>query len=197
MVHTPSLTAARDDRKYERVMLHLPGQLFNPSDETAVACKILNLSAGGAALRCDSEFPNGISLVLYIDNFGRFEGKTVVHENGQLGLEFSIRETKRARLVEMLKSFLHEGVTGVMHMRRRARAPSFDNNIILENGKRAAYDILDISLEGLSLRTRLRPSIGEIVNLGRIRARVIRQDAEGIAVEYVRESKEADNPAAG
>jgi len=135
--------------------------------------------------------------LVYIENFGRFEGKTVVHENGQLVLEFSIRETKRARLVEMLKSFLHEGVAGVMHMRRRAQAPSFDNTIILENGKRAAYDILDISLEGLSLRTRLRPSIGEIVNLGRIRARVIRHDAEGIAVEYVRESKEADNPAAG
>jgi hypothetical protein len=192
MVPTPSLTEARDKRKYERVMLQLPGQLFNPLNDTAVECKILNLSAGGAALRCDSEFPEGISLVLHIENFGRFEGKTVTHENGQLVLEFSIRETKRARLVDMLKSFLQEGVAGVTRLRQRARAPSFANNsIILENGRRETYDILDISLTGLSLKTRLRPSIGEIVNLGPVRARVIRHDVGGIAVEYVRESQGA------
>lgn len=193
MVFTSSLIAGQDRRKYERIMLYLPGQLFNPLTKTTVECKILNMSAGGAALRCDSTFPNGISLVLYIENFGRFEGKTVVHEDGQHVLEFSIIETKRARLVKMLKSFLHEGVAGVMRVRMhtRAHAPA-NNTIILENGKRAAYKILDISLEGLSLKTRLCPSIGEIVNLGRIRARVIRHDVEGIAVEYVRESKGAD-----
>jgi hypothetical protein len=193
MAFTSSLIAGQDRRKYERIMLCLSGQLFNPLTKTTIGCKILNMSAGGAALRCDCAFPNGISLVLYIENFGRFEGKTVVHEDGRQVLEFSIRETKRARLVKMLKSFLHEGVAGVIRVRMHSRAHDpADNTIVLENGKRAAYEILDLSLEGLFLKTRLRPSIGEIVNLGRIHARVIRRDVEGIAVEYVRESKGAD-----
>jgi hypothetical protein len=193
MFFTPSLIAARDKRKYERTMLSLPGQLFNPLTKAAVECKILNLSAGGAALQCDSAFPQGISLVLYIENFGRFEGKTFEHEGGQLVLDFSIREIKRARLVKMLKSFLHEGMAGVMQVRRHARTgASAENSIILENGKRESYDVLDISLEGLSLRTRLRPPIGGIVNLGRIRARVIRHDVDGITVEYVKEAKGAE-----
>ena len=193
MVPTPSQIAARDKRKYERIMLHLPGQLFNPLNNTTVECKILNLSAGGAALQCDSAFLPGISLVLYIENFGRFEGKMLVHEGGQHVLEFSNKEIKRARLVKMLNSFLNEGMAGVMKARMRARThPYVNNKIILENGKRETYDILDISLQGLSLRTRLRPPIGEIVDLGRIRARVIRHDIEGIAVEYVKETKGAE-----
>lgn len=187
MISTPFMVSACDKRKYERISLQLSGKLFNPINKATVDCDILNLSAGGAAFRCASEFPKGCSLVLYIENFGRFEGKTIVHENGQHVLEFTIREEKRGRLVEMLKSFMREGVAGVMRMRTRVRAP-VDNIIILENGKREAYDITDISLEGLTLRTRLRPSIGEIVNLGRIHARVIRHDVGGIAVEYVRES---------
>ena len=41
---------AHDNRKYERIKLFLPGQLFNPLNEQSVECKVLNLSAGGAAV---------------------------------------------------------------------------------------------------------------------------------------------------
>ena len=132
-------------------------------------------------------------MCLYIENFRRFEGKTVSACKWPARVrKFSIQEAKRARLMDMLKSFLHEGVAGVTLLRRRSWAPSFvGNNITLENGKHETCEIVDLSLEGLSLKTRLRPSLGEIVNLGRIRARVIRHDADGIAVEYVRESEAA------
>src|SRR5204862_3144802 len=102
-----------DRRKYERIKLFLPGQLFNPLNEQSASCKVLSLSAGGAAVQCDTQFPAGLSLVLYIENFGRFEGKTIVHGNGQLALEFSIGEAKRGRLKEMLSSFAASGVDGV------------------------------------------------------------------------------------
>ena len=53
-----------DNRKYERIKLFLPGQLFNPLNEQSVECKVLNLSAGGAAVHCDAKFPAGVTLVL-------------------------------------------------------------------------------------------------------------------------------------
>jgi hypothetical protein len=172
-------------RKYERIKLFLPGQLFNPVNEQSAECKVLNLSAGGAAVQCDVEFPAGVSLVLYIENFGRFEGTTIVHKSGQLALEFAIGEGKRGRLKEMIKSF---AAGGLVPMRQPERTPSLvSGSFTRENGEQIACEVLDISLDGVSLRTRTRPPVGEIVNLGRTRGRVVRHLIEGIAVQYVKE----------
>jgi hypothetical protein len=187
---TPSL--AQEKRKYERIKLLLPGQLFNPLNHQTAECRILNLSAGGAAVECVSQFPHGISLVLYIDNFGRFEGKTVVHTNGQLALQFSIGEAKRDRLNEMLRSFGLEGLAGITQLRKHARIPSLaSGSIIRESGEQLTCDVLDISLDGASLRTKVRPPVGEVLTLGRAQGRVIRHHADGIAIQYVRECPRA------
>jgi PilZ domain len=188
MAQTPASSSVHDNRKYERVKLFLPGQLFNTRNEQSVACKVLNLSAGGAAIQCAAEFPAGLPLVLYIENFGRFEGKTILHGSGQLALEFAIGETKRGRLKEMLKSFTTDGVAGVTQTRLHVRMPSLvSGSITRQNGEQMSCDVLDISLDGVSLRTKIRPPVGEIVNLGRTRGRVIRHHPDGIAVQYVRE----------
>ncbi len=188
MGSTPALPAAKDKRKYERIKLFLPGQLFNPLNEQSAECKVLNLSAGGAAVQCDAKFPAGLTLVLYIENFGRFEGKTIVHESGRLALEFAIGEGKRSRLKEMIRTFAADGVAGVTQMRRHARMPSLiTGSITRANGENISCDVLDISLDGVCLRTSVRPLVGEIVNLGRTRGRVVRHHPDGIAVQYVRE----------
>ncbi len=185
-------TPVRENRKYERIRLFLSGQLFDPLSHQTAECRILNLSAGGAAIECSSRFPHGICLVLYIDNFGRFEGKTVLHTNGQLALQFSIGEAKRDRLIEMMRSFGLEGLAGITQLRKHARIPSLaSGSITRESGEQLACDVLDISLDGASLRTKVRPPVGEVLSLGRARGRVIRHHADGIAIQYVRESPRA------
>lgn len=188
MTSTPASSPATDNRKYERIKLFLPGQLFNPLNEQSVECKVLNLSAGGAAVQCDAKFAAGVSLVLYIENFGRFEGRTIIHSSGQLALEFAIGEGKRGRLKDMIKSFAADGVAGITQLRKHSRMPSLiSGSITRANGENISCDVLDISLDGVSLRTSVRLSVGEIVNLGRTRGRVIRHHPDGIAVQYVRE----------
>jgi hypothetical protein len=188
MVQESGAAPGRDSRKYERIQLFLPGQLFNPLNEQSSECKVLNLSAGGAAVQCDTDFPTGLSLVLYIENFGRFEGKTVIHGNGQLALEFSIGEAKRGRLKEMLSSFATSGVDGVSEFRKHVRVPSLvSGSITRENGEQIRCEVLDISLDGVSLRTRVRPAVGEVVNLGRARGRVTSHHPEGVIIQYVKE----------
>ena len=155
--------------------------ISNPSQ--SAACKVLNLSAGGAAVQCETQFPAGLLLVLYIENFGRFEGTTIVHKSGQLALEFAIGESKRGRLKEMIKTFAGGGLVA-----KPERTPSLvAGSFTRENGEQIACEVLDISLDGVSLRTRSRPPVGEIVNLGRTRGRVVRHLIEGIAVQYVKE----------
>jgi hypothetical protein len=180
-----AVLASVDRRKYERIKLFLPGQLFNPINEQSAPCKVLNLSAGGAAVQSDCQFPAGLSLVLYIENFGRFEGTTVVHKNGQLALQFVIGESKRGRLKEMIKTF---AAGGLPDMRKSERIPALvSGSFTRQNGEQITCEVLDISLDGVSLRTRSRPPVGEIVNLGRTRGRVVRHMIEGIAVQYVKE----------
>jgi hypothetical protein len=185
-LHTP------ENRQYERTKLYLPGQLFNPASEQSMDCKVLNLSAGGAAIQCAQSFAPDVPLVLYVENFGRFEGKTIVHADSQLALKFSIGESKRGRLSDMLRSFALHGVAGITQSRQHVRVPTLvSGSIVRANGQILSCDVLDISLEGVSVRTKIRPPVGEIVNLGRTRGRVVRHHEDGIAIQYVREAGKA------
>ena len=114
----------QEKRKYERISLSLKGQLFDPGDETEIGCELVNLSAGGAALKSECELPAGKHMVLYIEGFGRFEGTTVVHGSGTLALNFTIGVLKRKRMLEMLHQFVSRGLPGVTALRRFARTAS-------------------------------------------------------------------------
>jgi hypothetical protein len=184
--------AGEDRRKYERTKLYLPGQLFNPLNNQASECKVLNLSAGGARVQSQTEFSEGISLVLNVENIGRFEGIIVPQETGHFGIRFIIEERKRGRLVSMLTCLGRSGLADVSHLREHERIRTLvKGSIVCENGKHLTCDVLDISLDGLSVRTNWRPHIGEIVRLGRTHGRVIRHIADRIAIQYVREGRVA------
>jgi PilZ domain-containing protein len=173
-------------RKYQRVRLYMPGQLFNPVDEQTTDCKVLDLSAGGAAVQCDGNFPNGDKFVLYVTGFGRFEGRVVLHESGVLRLAFTIGESKQNRLKHMLALFVAEGITGITESRKHKREPAIGSGFIVRaDGNHLKCDVLDVSLDGVSLRTRARPAVGEIVNLGRSWGKVIRHHEEGVAIQFV------------
>jgi hypothetical protein len=173
-------------RKYQRVRLYMPGQLFNPVDEQTTDCKVLDLSAGGAAVQCDGAFPIGDHFVLYVTGFGRFEGRVVMHETGVLRLAFTIGESKQNRLKDMLALFVAEGLTGVTESRKHRREPAIGTGFIVRaDGNHVKCDVLDVSLDGVSLRTRARPAVGEIVNLGRSWGKVVRHHEEGVSIQFV------------
>lgn len=178
-------SSSPETRKYERISLPLKGQLFDPGDQTEIGCELISLSGGGATLKSECEVPLGKHMVLYIEGFGRYEGTTVLH-SGTPMLSFTIGQLKRKRLNEMLHKFVSRGLK-VAGVHRDARSPfSFIGEIVRENGDRLPCDILDISLDGASLKTEGRPSIGEVIALGRSLGRVVRHHRYGIAIQYVR-----------
>jgi PilZ domain len=178
---------AQEDTTFQRTRLYLPGQIFDPLNEETADCKVLHLWAGGADIQCTASFPPGASLVLYINGFGRFEGHAIPRCDGEIELEFTIREAKRDRLIEKLASFAKGGLLGVTELRKHQRLPSLaTGKITLQNGEEVACEVLDLSLDGVSLKTKERPPVGEIVKLGRSYGRVTRQHNDGIAVQYVK-----------
>jgi PilZ domain len=81
---------------------------------------------------------------------------------------------------------VNDGLTSNTRKRRHRRLPSATpQQLIRPNGDRISYEVLDISLGGVSLKTELRPPIGELTNLGFTYGRVVRHHDEGIAIEFL------------
>jgi hypothetical protein len=180
-------SANPEKRKYERISLSLKGRLFDPGNGTEFGCELISLSGSGARLNSKAELPSGKRMVLYIESFGRYDGTIVLDSSGMPALNFTIGELKRKRLTEMLHQFVSRGLPEITELHRYARSLSpCSGEIVRENGDRLPCDILDISLDGASLKTEGRPLIGEVVTLGRSLGRVVRHHRLGIAIQYVR-----------
>ena len=195
---TPAVPSGRENRAYERVTLHVPGQLFDPETAATAPCRVLSLSQGGAGIACTVQPLHGSSVVLYIEGFGLFEGTVVTHgENKEgaeqsFGLAFSLNPAKRTRVKDMLALFVREGLQGLTQLRQARR---FRTNGSIEigflDGQKCVCELLDISLDGVSLRTTVRPPLGTIVALGRARGEVARHHEYGIALRFLRDASQA------
>lgn len=185
---TADASAKAERRKFERIRMDLPGHLFNPADWQSVECRVLNLGAGGALVECSAWGGDQNPLVLYIEHFGRFEGKIAHRSQNLIGMEFSVGETKRGRLKEMLATYTENGVLGVAGLRNHPRYKTDGSvTLVCESGRGITCDVLDISLEGVSLSAAERPPVGELVRVGKTRGRVVRHHDSGFALQFIRD----------
>ncbi len=186
--------SAAEQRGFTRHKIALPGTLFLPAEKFALECQVLNISGGGAGVQCEEPPPLHAFVILYIDGFGRFESVATRYINGELGLRFVCKELKRQRLLEDILVFLNDGAKSNTRTRRHRRLPStMSDCLVRPNGDRINCQVLDISLQGVSLKTALRPPIGELTTLGRAYGRVVRHHDEGIAIEFLEPTERNSN----
>jgi hypothetical protein len=163
----------------------LAGKMFVPAEERTVDCGIADISAGGAGVLCADMPPLETYVVLYIDTFGRFESVVTRVTGDVLGLRFVCTDAKRQRLVEQLTQSVGavsgEGASLRKDRRVKVSPISFFTRV---NGDRVGCEIIDISLTGASLKTDKRPPIGEMILIGQMAARVVRQHDQGIAIAF-------------
>jgi hypothetical protein len=187
-----------DRREYERVETALAGKLFVPAEQITVDCQVVNLSAGGAGVHCDAPPPLDAFVVLYIQGFGRFEGVTTRYTSGELGLRFACKEAKRQRLLADLVGFVCDGVLPSARPRRGPRVISTSScRLTLATGEETCCETIDVSLQGASLRTTVRPPIGGLVHLGKTCGRVVRHHEDGIAIQFLDATEPTNDKANG
>ncbi len=173
-------------RDHARISAPLGGNLFISKHDIMAPCQVVNLSGSGACVTGLHNPPGETTLVLYINSFGRFDCVVARDEGGETGLHFMIGEAKRKRLIADLNAFVAQGLTADTRLRRHDREPSIAIGYYeRHDGQPVACDVIDISLQGLSLRTDGRPPVGEIVNLGKTRGRVVRHHGDGIAIQFL------------
>jgi hypothetical protein len=188
--------AGAERRRFRRVKVDLPGRLFIPADSREARCTINDLSPGGAAITCETIPDAGTPVILYVDSFGRFEGNVVRSEGGAFGVAFVCTPSKRERTAEQLILFLNKTLVDDSVLRRHERSSQKGfARFTRADGQIIHCEVSDISVGGVSLKTDVRPPIGEFVLIAQIAGRVARHHADGIAIEFVGQEKAHIEPA--
>lgn len=187
-IDDPVVAKARAERRrFRRVTVDLPGRLFNPADSREAACRVVDLSPGGASLESEFNPESGTHVVLYIDGFGRFEG-AVVRCDGRpgFGMRFSGTALKREKTAEQLTLYMNKSLVDDTALRANDRTPTKGAAQFTRNdGTIVKCEVIDLSPTGVSLKTVLRPQIGEFVLIGQLAGRIARHHADGIGIQFV------------
>jgi PilZ domain-containing protein len=187
--------AKAERRKHRRVRVDLQGKLFVPADEREGNCRVVDLSPGGAQVVSDYVPAAESPIVLYIDGFGRLEGIVTRPAAGNFGVRFVCSAMKRERIAEQLTLYMNKGTVDESVLRRHDREPTKGlAKFTRANGDVVACEVLDLSLSGVSLKTEIRPPMGEIVLIGQMAGRIVRHHETGIAIEFVGAPAQTDRP---
>jgi hypothetical protein len=183
----PVVAKARAERRrFRRVRVDLPGRLFVPDNGHEAQCKVVDLSPGGASIECDFVVDVGTHIVVYVDGFGRFEGTAARRDGFGFGMRFNATQLKREKIAEQLTLFLNKTLIDDNVMRTHDRTPTKGvAQFTRADGTIEKCEVIDLSPTGVSLKTVVRPQIGEFVLIGQLAGRVARHHADGIGIQFV------------
>ncbi|MGB3810121.1 MAG: PilZ domain-containing protein [Parvibaculum sp.] len=174
-------------RRHPRVPVTVKGRFLAP-DGSEHACEIRDMSLSGIALMSDATVPMDAHLIVYLDDFGRFEGPVVRTFDGGFAIETALSGARRDRVAERLAAFAKGGNgSGARAFPRYAPTDAGieEGSILtLADGRSSPCRIVDMSLGGANVATELRAPIGTNVSIGRMKGRVVRHTEEGIAISF-------------
>jgi len=173
-------------RRFRRVKVELQGRIFIPADNQEARCNVVDLSPGGASIDSDLPLPADTPVILYIDSFGRFEGVVVKRPGGGFGVKFNCTQMKRERVAEQLTLYMNKSLVTEADLRRHDRAPAKGfTRFTRADGELVKCEVLDLSVSGVSVKTDVKPPIGEFVLIGQMAGRIARHHDDGIGIEFV------------
>ncbi|GGE83861.1 PilZ domain-containing protein [Stappia taiwanensis] len=174
-----------DRRRHSRVAVNVLGR-FMLEDRREYPCQVINMSPGGAALIAPVQAKLGERVVAYLDHIGRIEGEVVREIQGGFAMRINAPLRKRDKLANVLTWLANRDSLNLEEDRRHERFTPKNpvTQIVLADGRSYRCRIVDVSLSGASLKAEVKPEIGMSIQLGKMRARVVRHFEDGIAVEF-------------
>jgi hypothetical protein len=175
-----------DRRRHKRIAVTLLGRFMRESKEEH-PCKLVDVSAGGAAITSAIAVPVGERVVAYFDHIGGIEGEVVREFDGGFAIRIVATKHKREKLAAQLTWLANRNELGQAEGRRHERiAPGRgESTLQLAEGITLSCRVLDVSISGASIATPARPEVGSEVILGKLRARVMRHHAQGFGVQFL------------
>ena len=200
---TPALSPKeREERRLERRMnrpkivpdrrrhRHAPVSVFGRfmrEDKQEYPCQVVNMSAGGMAIIAPVSVKDGERIVAYLDNLGRIEGIVVRSFEGGFAVRILASLYKRERIANLLTWLINQKSLGLGEERKHERiVPRINaSKLIMPNGDVHNCRVIDVSLSGASVACTVKPPLGTMVILGRMRGRVVRHHDQGVALQFV------------
>ncbi len=127
-------------------------------------------------------------VVFYVDQSLRLEGRVANSNFEAFGVELKLNSDRRKKLIEALKLVEQgEKLTIAFERRRGVRYAPVESyaHILLENSKVLECRVLSLSVSGAILEVKERLPLGMVIQVGRMRGRVIRYTDSGIAIEFL------------
>ena len=184
-----------DRRRFRRVHVDLLGR-FMRADKQEFSCRMYDISIGGCALLTQTPVPvePGEKVIAYFDQLGRLEGPVARIFDGGFAMTLQASIHRREKLCATLTWLVNKGeLPGIDERRHERNTPTNDmGELKLDEGIVVACRILDVSISGASVATDARPVPGQVVMLGKLRARVVRHHETGLALEFL----DVQNPSA-
>lgn len=170
-------------RRHVRVDMPLKAR-FLTADGSEHNCIVVNISAGGALLKAKTPPPENCTIVVYIDQIGRFEGRVVRSGRHSFAVDYRSRKARAVKTADALIEAMN--MRGPRHDRRLAPRIRHESHatVILDSGVKIPCSILDISLTGASIEIEPRPPLGATLTLGRMSAKVVRRHEKGVGVVF-------------
>jgi len=180
--------ALKERRRFRRVTVAITGRLYIPATQEEAICTVEDISPGDACILCElREEPKGRA-VIYLETLGRFEGPIVRARRGGFVMTFSCSLQKREKLADQLTLEMNRHLLSETDLRRYDRVEAANGSFThytRSTGEQIRCEVLDLSLTGVSVRTELKPPVGEHILIGHRAGRVARHHSDGIAVEFL------------
>ena len=179
-------------RRHQRVKINVLGR-YMLSNQAEYPCQVRDMSPGGAALIAPVSGRVGERVVAYIDHIGRVEGIIARVFPEGFAIQFHATLRKRDKLAAQLTWLANRHTLNLPEDRRHERVEprERETRLVLTDGRSYPCEIMDMSLSGAAVRIGVAPAIGSLVTIGRMRARVVRHFANGVALEFSQVQNEA------
>ena len=181
----PIVKIVSDRRRHRRVPVTVFGR-FMREDKQEYPCQVVNMSAGGMAMLAPVTCAAGERIVAYLDNLGRIEGVVVRQFEGGFAVRILASLYKRERIANLLTWLSNQNSLGLSEERKHERVVPRINasKLILPDGTVHNCRVIDVSLSGASVACAVKPEVGSMVILGRMRGRVVRHHDQGLALQF-------------
>lgn len=177
--------ATAERRNFQRVRVNVYGR-FMLEDRSEHPCQVVEMSPGNALLRSDRIGEPGEKVIAYLDHIGRVEGVLTRTVEDGFAMTIIASERKKDKLAAQLTWLANKHELDLPEDRRHERiAPRKPVSVMqLPDGRQYDCRIIDLSLSGAAIETKVRPALGLQVTLGTMRGQVVRHFEDGIAIEF-------------
>lgn len=181
-----SVRPAGDRPRFQRVKVSILGR-YMLADKREFPCQVIEMSPGDAIVIAPVAGAVGEKIIAYIEQIGRIEGLVIAQVEGGFAMTIEATDRKRDKMSAQLTWLANKDILNLPEDRRHERVvPDIrHSSIVLDDGRRYNCKIIDISLSGAAVEMAVRPAMGTLVTLGRMRARVVRHFQNGVAVEFI------------